>query len=187
MRLFVTADEKMIADVQKRLEEFPNKAPNAIRSALNRGVTNMNSNARKEVRKDYNIKAGDISPTLKVFRAAGSNLSASVNSKGGVIPLDRFKVTPRTINPNRKSPIKAAVKKGAAKSLGSGFMADVNGPKVFRRQSTARLPIQRLFGPSVPSMLGNEKTREEIQKQGQETFEKRLEHEITRILNKGRG
>ncbi|WP_227521995.1 phage tail protein [Bacillus solitudinis] len=186
MKMLVTSDEKMLNDVQERLSQFPQKAPNAISSALNRGVTNMNSNSRKEIRKDYNIKAGDISPTLKVFRASRASLGASVQSKGGVIPLERFKISPKTINPKRKTPIKAAVKKGGAKSLGSGFVADISGPKVFKRTGESRLPIKRLFGPSVPQMLENERAREEIQKQGQETFEKRLEHEINRILEKGR-
>ncbi|WNF36411.1 phage tail protein [Bacillaceae bacterium IKA-2] len=186
MKILITSDEKMLNDVQNTLGEFHKKAPNAIANALNRGVSNMNSNARKEIRKQYNIKAGDVSPTLKAFRASRASLGASVQSKGGVIPLDRFKVSPKTINPRRKSPIKAAVKKGGTKSLGSGFMADINGPKIFRRSGKSRLPIQRLFGPSVPQMLESEIIREEIQQKGQETFENRLEHEVKRILDKGR-
>lgn len=186
MRMLITSDEKMLNDVQNTLGEFHKKAPNAISNALNRGVSNMNTNARKEIRKEYNIKAGDVSPTLKAFRASRANLGASVQSKGGVISLDRFKISPKTINPRRKSPIKAAVKKGSAKSLGSGFVAEINGPKVFKRSGKSRLPIQKLFGPSVPQMLENERSREEIQQKGKETFENRLEHEIKRILEKGR-
>lgn len=186
MKMFITSDEKMLNEVQEKLGEFHKRAPNAISNALNRGVSNMNTNSRKEIRKEYNIKAGDVSPTLKVFKSSRMSLGASVQSKGGVIPLDRFKISPRTINPLRKSPIKAAVKKGSPRSLGSGFMAEINGPKLFKRSGKSRLPINRLFGPSIPQMLENEATREEIQRQGQEVYEKRLDHEIKRILDKGR-
>ncbi|MGO4890294.1 phage tail protein [Anaerobacillus sp. MEB173] len=186
MKLLITSDDKLLNDVQERLGGFHKKAPNAITNALNRGITNMNSNTKKEVRKDYNIKASDVNPTLKVTRASRSTLGGEVRSNGEVIGLDKFKVSPKTINPKRKTPIKAAVKKGSAKSLASGFMADINGAKVFKRTGKKRLPIKRLFGPSVPQMLENERVREEIHSKGQETFEKRLEHEISRILDKGR-
>lgn len=183
MKGFIDTTEKQIREAQEILHEFPRKAPQAIIRALNRGVTNINSNISKEVRKEYNIKAGDITPTLNVVKATTGHLGASVRSRSGVIPLDRFKISPKTINPRRKPPIKAEVKKGVRKSLGSGFMADIHGPKVFRRSGKSRLPIQRLFGPAVPQMIGNEKVREKIEREGQEMFERTLDHEIKRILD----
>jgi hypothetical protein len=187
MKMTVNVDEKLLKDVQKKLKDVPKKAPNAISNALNRAATNVNSNVSKEVRKEYVIKSGDIKATLTKTKATRSKLSAEVRSDGNVIPLDRFKVSPKTIKPNRKKPIKVAVKKGGVKPVLGAFVADVSGIKVFERTSKKRLPIRRLFGPSVPQMLGNGGIREEIERQGQETFERRLDHEINRILEKRGG
>lgn len=186
MKLSIDVDKNKISEVEKALGSYYKQAPTAIFRALNRAATNINSNIKKEVRKEYNIKAGDVNETLTVKRANKSNLSASVMSMGGLTPLDKFKVSPKTINPNRKSPIKIGVKKDGVKVVLDAFVADVNGTKVFQRTGEARLPIRMLFGPSVPQMLSNEDIRKEIETQGQETFEKRLSHEIDRIMERGR-
>ncbi|MFG6179679.1 phage tail protein, partial [Halomonas sp. THAF12] len=144
-------------------------------------------NVKKEVRKEYEIKSKDVGETLQVTKANRSSLGAEVRSQGELIPLDRFKVSPKTVNPKRKSPIKVAVKKDGLKKVMGAFVLDINGKKVFERTGESRLPIRRLFGPSVPQMINNEAVHEEIHAQGQETFENRLDHEINRILNRGRG
>lgn len=187
MRLVVDIDKKNIQDVENRLGFFYKQAPNAISRALNRAATNVNSNIKKEVRNEYNIKAGDINETLSVTKASKMSLVAQVKSSGALIPLDKFKVSPKTVNPKRKGQIKIGVKKDGLKTVMGAFVADINGKKVFQRESKSRLPIKKLFGPSVPQMLGNEEIRVEIERQGQETFENRLDHEINRILDRGRG
>jgi hypothetical protein len=183
----VKIDRDLLHDVQKRLGSFSNKAPNAIANALNRAITTVASHVSREVRKEYNIKAKDVKATLKKVRATRANLSAMVSSQGEVVPLDRFKVSPKTPQPKRKKPIKVAVKKTGLKPLLGAFVADINGIKVFKRVTKHRLPIQRMFGPSIPQMLGNEEIRNKINREGEKMFYKRLDHEINRILSKGSG
>ena len=185
MRMDINVDERMYIEVQRKLGNFHNKAPNAISNAMNRAASNINKNVKKEVRKEYNIKSKDVGSTLNVTRATRSSLGAEVRSKGSPIPLDRFKVSPKTVNPNRKSPIKVAVKRDGLKKVLGAFVLDINGKKVFERTSDSRLPIRRLFGPSVPQMIGNEEVHEEIHQEGQKTFSQRVEHEIQRILDRG--
>lgn len=187
MRLVVGVDETTLRYVQYRLGEFSKRAPNAISNALNRGMTNVGSNIRKEIRKDYHIKAGDINATLSRNRANRGSLTATVISKGELIGLDKFKVNPRTVNPRRKTPLRVAVKKSGGSIISGAFNADISGVKVFMRVKKSRLPIRRLFGPSVPQMLGREDIRDFVMSEGQDTFERRLEHEINRILGQGRG
>lgn len=186
MRLVVGVDETTLKYVQYRLGDFSKRAPNAISNALNRGITNVGSNIRKEVRKEYHIKAGDVNATLSRHRANRGSLTATVESKGHLIGLDKFKVNPRTINPRRKTPLRVAVRKSSGNTVGGAFMAEVNGPKLFMRVKKSKLPIRRLFGPSVPQMLGREEIRDFVMNEGQNTFERRLEHEINRILEVGR-
>ncbi|SFP11059.1 phage tail protein [Salibacterium halotolerans] len=187
MKMSVEVDEKLLEEVQSRLGAFQKKAPNAISNALNRASSNVRSNISKEIRKEYVIKAGDVKETLSKGKARRGDLSTEVRSQGSVIPLNRFKVSPKTVNPTRKKPIKIGVKKGSTKEVRGAFVADINGPKVFSRHGKSRLPISRLFGPSVPQMLDNEEIRQEINDQGVETFYERLDHEIFRLYEKGRG
>lgn len=187
MRYNIKADEKTLNYARERLGDFQKQAPAAVARALNRATTNVNSNIKKEARQVYHIKAADIQKTLTRTRATKSRLGSEVRSTGGVIPLDKFKITPKTVNPRRKTPIKAAVKKsGGPKAITGAFMADINGVKAFERVSEFRLPIRRLYGPSVPQMLENEQVADEINQLGQKTFDQRLEHEISRILEKGK-
>ncbi|MGG3448634.1 phage tail protein [Domibacillus aminovorans] len=185
MRPTIQIDRRMLEDVQNRLGHFQNKAPQVISSALNRALTNVTSNISKETRQKYNIKAADIKSTLEKTRASKTSLNAIVRSRGSLIPLDRFKVSPRKVTPKRKASIKIGVKKNGMKTLSGAFVADINGLKVFRREGRKRLPIDRLFGPSVPQMLKSEEIRERINREGQDTFYRRLDHEIDRLLNGG--
>jgi hypothetical protein len=185
MRIVVDLDQQMLNDVERRLGRFSRRAPNALSNAINRGVTNINSNVKKVVRKEYNIKAGDIQQTLRVSRSTRSSLSGDVKSSGSPIGLDKFKVSPKTVNPRRKTPIKVGVKKGNLEKVLGAFVADINGTKVFQREGKSRLPIKRLFGPSVPQMIDNDGVRSNIEQEGQQTFVTRLDHEINRILGSG--
>lgn len=178
----VNVDSELLDDVRGRLGDLSNKAPQAISRALNRAMTNIASNVSKEVRTEYVIKAADIKETLEKSKSTRTNLSAIVKSRGNLIPLDRFKVSPRKVTPKRKTPIKIGVKKNGTKNLKGAFVGDIHGIKVFKRVGRKRLPIDRLFGPSVPQMIGNDEIRERINTEGKRTFDTRLEHEITRIL-----
>ena len=46
-----------------------------------------------------------------------------------------------------------------------------------------REEIQELYGPSVPQMLGNDEVANKVIDDSMEYFDKRMEHEISRILN----
>lgn len=185
MRVTIDLDKKLLEDVQSRLGNLSKKAPNAISNSLNRSMNNIATNISKEVRKEYNMKAKDIKATLVKTRSTRSTLGAVVKSKGELIPLDRFRVSPKTVQPKRKAPIKVGVKKPGLKPLLGAFVADISGKKVFKRTGKKRLPVRRLFGPSIPQMIGNEEIARKIDEEGQKMFQKRMDHEINRILDRG--
>ncbi|MCE4048027.1 phage tail protein [Bacillus sp. Au-Bac7] len=186
MPLTVDIDRTLLSNVQNRLGPFPNKAPDVITRALNRAMTNVAASISREVRQEYNIKASDVKNTLSKTRASKSRLSAIVTSRGQVIPIDRFKVSPKTVQPRRKKPIKMAVKKGSGLVAVKGpFVVNINGIKVFRREGEKRLPVKRVMGPSVPQMIGNQEVVNKINQSGYETFLSRMDYEINRALGRG--
>lgn len=183
----VNIDEKRIREIQQQLGGIQGKAPNAISRAMNRAVTATATSVSKEVRKKYHVKAGDVKDATTRSRSSPSSLSASVRLTGGPIGLDKFKVSPKTVNPKRKSQLKISVRKDrGAGSVAGAFNANINGVKVMKRTSKKRLPIERLFGPSIPQMAKNEEVSNTAGRRGGVVFEERLRHEIGRILERGR-
>lgn len=180
----ISVDRQMVKDVQKRLKGIEKKAPNAIANALNRTISMLSTAVAKEVRLDYQVKSSDIKSTLVKTRARPNILTARLLSKGRVLGLDHFKVSPKTVQPKRKKPIKAAVKKTGLKELKGGFVADVNGPKVFVRDTKKRFPIRKLYGPSVPQMFQSKNVSTKLNQQADEKFKERLNHEIRRLVER---
>lgn len=184
MSVRIVIDNAELQRVQDKLGEIKHKAPNAIASALNRAITNVKANVPKEVRQNYHVKAGDVKQTLKIMKASASKLQGEVKSSGQTLGLDNLKVSPKTVNPKRKSQLKIAVKKGSTKQVLGAFIASINGTKVFKRDGKGRLPISRLMGPSVPQMIGNEETVNKINQEAKNTYETRINHEINRLLSR---
>lgn len=179
----ITISAFKFKEVEQELGEYKSKAPVALSRAINRAASNAKTNASKKVREKYNIKAKDVNSTLKITNANKGSLMAIVKSTGERIPLIKFKVSPAT--PRAKNPpkvLQVEVKKGGLKSLVGAFVANVNGNKVFKRTTSARLPIQQLYGPAVPQMLGTYSLKDFIENEATKVFDQRLDHEIQRIL-----
>lgn len=179
----ITVDSRTLSDIERQLGQFKNKAPLAISRALNRATANAKTNAAKKAREEYIIKASDVKNTISISKSTRNNLGATVVSKGERLGLHKFKVSPKTPRP-KKPPksLKVSVKKGSAKQLLHAFIADISGTKVFERTSKARLPIRQLYGPAIPQMLGNVSVKDFIEKEAKNTLDKRLDHEVQRIL-----
>jgi hypothetical protein len=177
----ITITSKDIGDVERRLDQYSKKAPVVIYRALNRAASGIKTNASKKAREGYRIKAKDVNQTFSIKKASRGSLGASVTSKSGSIGLEKFRVN-ATLE-KRPKKFKAAVKKGGSlKEITRGFVASVNGIKIFSRVGKPRLPIDRLFGPPVPQMVNNKDVRGFVEQQAMDTYQKRLDHEIKRVL-----
>jgi Prophage minor tail protein Z (GPZ) len=192
----ITIDAHKLQEVEERLGQYRKKAPVALYRAINRAAENLKSNAAKEVRNTYVIKAGEVKSTITISRATSKRIAAAVISRGHALGLEKFRLRPA--QPRHKKPpksLKVQVRKDTGlKNLLGAFVASVQGNKVFERAKgrTRRkkrsdgqwteLPIKRLFGPPVPIMLENEGVRSKLEAEAAKVFEKRLEHEIKRTL-----
>lgn len=162
-------------------------APKALARAINRSVQNARSNMVRSVREEYTAKAKAIRETISISKASSSNLEAVVKSVSPPLPLRDFQVSPKTQNGKRRSPIRVAIKKGRKTSFDRTFVVRTGGSiNVFERVGKSRLPIKKLFGPSVPQMIGNEKVITRISYGATAVMGKRLDHEINRLLEGGR-
>lgn len=170
-----------LQEAKAALNDIQKLTPKAVRSALNRAGQGIKTEAGRKIRETYTIKAKEASQTIKVTRLG--DLGLRLTSKGRNIPLIRFKTTPSSPPAKQPKVLKASVKKGGKKPVRGAFVTRVGGHVgVLKRLGEKRLPIQELFGPAVPVMLGSDGVREHLEAEAHRRIEDRLEHELNRLL-----
>ncbi|MBP2655405.1 MAG: hypothetical protein H6Q73_2974 [Firmicutes bacterium] len=177
-----------IAKAHVLLSHIGNGAPKAISSALNRTIDGVKTDVTRKVTETYDIKAKDVRATLRVQKANTDTLQASVSANGSPIPLIKFRVTPN--KPGQKkigTLLRASVKRSGGKPISGAFVAKFKSGHIgiMQRDGKNRLPVKELYGPAVPQMMSENKVREYVVDGAGERFEKRLDHEIEWLLNKG--
>ena len=83
-----------IKEIKRRLGAFEDKTPDVLSRAINRTVASIKTELKREVAKHYRIAQKDVAVTLNDKKATSKQLYGCVESKGTVIPLLKFSVSP---------------------------------------------------------------------------------------------
>lgn len=162
------------------LEKIPKDAKKAAARAFNRALITGRAAATKEVTSRYTVRTKDVKSTFWMHKATEYNLRGTLISTGRSLPLRAFAHRPTTDTTGAKRrPIRITVMSGEVHTFPTAFVWRNN---IFRRLGGKRLPISKLMGPSVPSMIGNTDIVDEVQNIMVEVAEKRLEHELSRLV-----
>ncbi len=188
MKIDVRIDQSNLEKAYQALRKIPGAFPQAIASAANRTLESMRTEASRGTTARYFVKAGEIKKTLDIRRASAGNLHGAMISRGGRKKLSDYKLTPKTPQAGNKKGFKGAVKReGGLKPLPEGtFM--INTPNagyvLFRRIHSGKAwrNIQHVVSPSIPQIMKNKETVAEVEYRAREVFDKRLNHEVMRIL-----
>ena len=189
----VEIDAKQLQKVAVELSEIPKVAPKAMAAALNRTISTVKTDMKREAVAAYEIKGADVTKTLRMRKASPSYLRAEVSSIGQPVALIHFKVKPKnppTRRTNKQLQVKIKKSDGykTIKRKPSAFVQNINGRNnVFAREGKNRLPISRLYSLSIPQMISNDGVLQKITDKANETLEKRVQHEIEYRLNKIKG
>jgi hypothetical protein len=180
----ITVSAEKMEYAERMLRNIPGAAKRAAANAINRASESARTEAARKVRELYYIKQSDVTSTIKLYRATPEDLSSVVVSRGNLLALSKFRVTPSQPQPNRRRPIIVRVKRGSGGIITGAFVARMSSGHigVFNRIGKTRLPIIQRYGPSVPQMLGNPSVTNWVEQKAYETLDKRLDHEINRIL-----
>lgn len=172
--------------VNRSLKQMDKAVRQAVLSSLNRATQRAKTEAGRKTRERYVVKQKEVVETIRIRKATGSALKATMTSQGHAIPLIRFAVSPKRRLKRAPKALKAAVYRGGAKKpIPGAFIANAGSHTgVFERVGKKRLPIKELRGPAVPSMVGNEVVREHVQQVYGEEMQKRLPHELDRTLGR---
>ena len=179
----VTCDQ--MEYITSMLRELPgNRSLTALSNAANRAAISARSASWQAVHEEYTVKQSAFYRETKIttVRANSRSPSAAVNFTGHLIPLIDYKHSQSGQRSART--IKTEVLTGEPKDLRHAYIADLGryGPSVFERLTPARNSSSALYGPAAAHMVRNGEVLEKMDKAAMETFEKRLEHEVDRIL-----
>ena len=173
-----------IERINKILAGIPGGAFKATYAALKRAGSTAKTKAGQFAAAEYTINKGTFmrNVTEKVHTEGGTGgvASISISFAGTVLPLLEF-----STRYSRGGQLTTQVKRsGGAATLQHAFAANVFGPiAVFERVGAPRFPVEQKFGPSTGHMMQNENVVEKMGETIRDTFDKRIEHEILRVLN----
>ncbi len=169
--------------VNTLLAGFPKKAHTAAYNAADRAAKHGKTVAGRHAASVYTISKSQwmsrTSVTSKVLSSSGSVVGIQVSFAGGMVPLKEF-----TLRATQGG-IVAQVKRGGGGKIVRGFHNRTKGGvyEAMQREGKSRLPIRRLYALGGGSMMKNEEIIEKMTEEMDETFSKRLDHEILRIMN----
>lgn len=152
-------------------------------SASNRAIMTARSIAWQETSKVYTIKRDDFNRFTKLTTrqlmsgSIGFGLYASAN----LVPLERYKHS----GGRKGKKLTVEVIRGYETKMNDMFAANLGrgyGEAILERTTPRRNSSETKYAPSGAHMLYNAEVSDSIGKAAAETFEKRFEHEIDRIL-----
>lgn len=170
--------------INKILSGIPGGAFKATYGAMKRAGSTAKTKAGQFAAAEYTISKGtfmqNVHSKINVSGGHGGVAGLSISFAGSVLPLLTFNT-----KYSRDGTITTQVKRnGGAATLQHAFVATIfGGTGVFERVGTPRFPVEQKFGPSTGHMMQNEEVVEKMENTIVSTFEKRIDHEILRVLN----
>lgn len=183
----ITVDiaEDGFSRVEKILAGIPGGAKKAVGNALTRSANAGKTVAKKAVTQEYTISSSEFLANTRninnITRSSDGGVSISFGYRGNVIPLIKFDT-----RVDRSGRVRTHVMRSTARvSLERAFRAKMgNHIGIYERLTDARHPVEEKFGPATPQMMySNEDVLDSIEDKMAETYQQRIEHEITRLLN----
>lgn len=205
----ITIEVKGVDEVLSALD--PRNVQLALRASINRAVQSGKSIASEEIRKVYNVKAGDLNPRLKTYLAAINRLSATLEITGRPMSLSYFGakqitggravsrgkdgglVSKRNAAMRRFGPVQQGVMvqvlKGKPATLRHAFMARMKKSGhvgVFRRMGRASLPIDEKNVITIPSMVENAQVMPSVISRIQERLSVEFPRQLDYYMSRGK-
>ncbi len=174
----VSVEVTGLRQVERRLGAMKQKAPKALKLAINDTARKARSRLAKEAKKTYAVKAAGFHKAMEIKFATNSRQEATIRSRGKKVPLGKYSMRDGTLGPEvyyNPTLHREQVGKGGMGASGkilksSGFKGSQtaelkwfvakmkSGHKgIFQRTSTGSRKIKEKMGLSIPQMLGSEK------------------------------
>lgn len=183
----IAITNEQVERVNLILGHVQNGPAKALSGAIRRANTTVRAQAVKSIKGVYAISTQNIRAQTTISmrtQKMDGGIVGTVSFAGYKLPLYRFNVSPKM--PVQRATVKAAVLNGNGQTpFKDAFIAKMKSGHtgMFQRDTSARTPITEFMGPSTAQMAGNSVVIEQVEDAAQATVNKRLEAEISRILN----
>jgi len=193
----VTIDVSPLNKLTEGLKGFEKEIPGAASSAINRTLTQVVTKLGRIVTDQYAVKSKEVKETTKgnIRKSSKGNLKASIRSAGHTLSFAHFPFTPKKPS-KRQVKVKIINSKGKVASK-HGFVASTGAKvesktqyNVFRRtgkfsiaekgryQGKMRENVAPIRTLSIPQMITNQTTSEQITEFANSKLAERVDHEI---------
>lgn len=169
----------------KLLAGIPDGVYRAVGSAIKRAAQHGLSVGMKIVSEEYAIDQGELKRRTKninvIEKTGAGSYDVAFGYRGSVIPLMKYDT-----KVSKDGRIETRVlRQNARQQLDHAFVAQMGSHTgIFERETDERFPVRELFGPSaVQAFYAREETVDKMGDALRETYEARIEHEISRVLN----
>lgn len=195
-KVSVKIDGDTVDRARSLLSGVPGGLSKILPRSINRALMAGRAQVSKSVRERYTVAASEVKKSLRMVRASKAEPTGEIVSQGMQLPLRAFKHSPADENTTgaARRKVRVTVRKGSTFNLERGFKWRGH---VFARQPGVKSriyfdskgkkrkgePIERLAGPSVPSMVESAAVKK-VSLRMREVFEQRLQHEASALLNK---
>lgn len=168
------------------LRELPERRANvALARALNKAAANVQTSASVAIRRKRALRARVVKEAFRIVKATKDNLRASLVLTGRPIPLRDYGAR------QTKKGVTVAVSPGPRKLVSHrgnrGFIVGSLSGHVFARQGDERLPIKKLFGPSLPATFVQDEVRTAWEATARDAIVKRTIEEARYEIRKAAG
>lgn len=191
------------------LAGIENAEVRVLKPALSRGLSAGKTEYNRQIKAVYNIEPNKLAARYgkigyQNVSTDGDRIVGSIIFSGGVIPLYKFEVSPTEAEYGKgRKKVKATVMRGGGgETFTNAFIAEMpsNHIGVFERKGAWRRKtrstednrntgnnekIKELFGPSLSRMAENAVVIPNVEERVNEVINKRIFHEIDRILQSG--
>ncbi len=177
--------EESFGRAEALLNGIPGGVYKAVGSALTRAASVGKTEAKRAVAQEYTISPSDFlqrTQNINHFvRGGNGSVEVVFGFAGYPIPLLHFQMS----IDSEGRPVAHVKRSNTPEVLRHAFRANVGGHRgIYERMGAERFPTRQLYGPATTQMMySNEEVLDAIEEKMAETFEKRIDHEILRVLN----
>lgn len=178
---------EQIERVESILNGIQGGPEKAFFNVINRALDTVRTTTGKQIREVYAISQKNLrtKSNVRMKKASTGDLIGEIAFSSGTIPLYRFNVTPKEPTPKQRTKVKAAVLKSSSQTeFEHAFIMRMKNGHVgmFERETRKSKPIKEFQSPSIKAMVENSAVIEQVEQAANETIEKRINHEVNRIL-----
>lgn len=170
---------------EKRLGKLGDgEARKVMMRVANRAGSTTSVQVKRALVKQTSIKRATIAGAIRDIKASakGGAIEYIIRGRGSEIPLKEF--SPRQFKAGTRAKVWGRMQQfpGAFMGPRPGTIAPALAGHVFARTGASRLPIEKLYGPSIPKEMVLGVTAETFQRVSRAEVDKRMAHELSRIL-----